>query len=226
MIDHEARTKVISAIEDYLSDKIMAFDFDDELQDIETEDKTAEFAINTLWYCYDDVIDHKVNLSKEEWDFFQRLLLILKSDSEITCTKTYRWSWDHGLACVAVLAFVIFASLIGWNINLALLSIPFGIVSMLISLYRKKREKKAVPYEAAYPMNSYTQIRSLLRSVPGFKKQSYRTEIGSRTIRSNSNTIFNSVSLFFVWAVFSPFCLFFQSLPSIDSETIELATSK
>ena len=115
MIDRTARNQVTSAFEAFLDDRITAFEFDDRLQEIESEDRTVNEIIRAAWFHYDDCKDHKVCLSKAEWDYFQRLLLILGSDAEFTSSPARRWSWDHGVAWLALVAFVGIASVAGWG---------------------------------------------------------------------------------------------------------------
>jgi hypothetical protein len=98
MIDRAARDKVIATFEAYLDDRITAFEFDDRLQDIDSEDRTVNEVVHAAWFHYDDCKDHKVHLSKPEWDYFQRLLLILRSDAELSSSEKRRWSWDHAIA--------------------------------------------------------------------------------------------------------------------------------
>jgi hypothetical protein len=61
-----------------------------------TKDETVKHVADLLWYHYDDLEDHKVVASKAEWDFFQRLLLILKSDADLveisTIAAITRWA--------------------------------------------------------------------------------------------------------------------------------------
>ena len=77
MIDRLSRNKIIDAIKKYMGEEISAFEFDDLLWEINTEDKTAQEIISLLWYYYDDCKDHKVVANKETWDLFNRLLLLL-----------------------------------------------------------------------------------------------------------------------------------------------------
>ena len=98
MIDRSARDQVISAFEAYLDDQITAFEFDERLQEIESGDRTVNEVIRAAWFHYDDCTDHKVHLSKPEWDYFQRLLLILASDAELSWSHSSRWSGDHLVA--------------------------------------------------------------------------------------------------------------------------------
>jgi len=172
MIDRAARDVAIAAFEEYLDDGITAFEFDDRVQSIATEDGTVNEVVHAAWFHYDDCKDHKITLSKEEWDYFQRLLLLLKSNAKFSSSPTKHWSWDHALAWLAVIAFVITAFFVGWGYQLFAVAVPFGIISLLINLYRVKSNSVPHPRDIAFtPFASFGQIRRFRRRVPGFKKR-------------------------------------------------------
>ncbi len=90
--DRDALAEVINR---YLTDDLSAFKFDEALADISarTKDQTVQHVAGLLWYHYDDLEDHKGVASKVEWDFFQRLLLLLKSDADLVEeTGKRRWT--------------------------------------------------------------------------------------------------------------------------------------
>ncbi|MHB0961093.1 MAG: hypothetical protein ACYC0X_21805 [Pirellulaceae bacterium] len=62
-----------------MDEALTAFAFDDEITEIgtATADGTVHFVVDSLWYHYDDCRDHLAGLSKQEWDYFQRLVLLL-----------------------------------------------------------------------------------------------------------------------------------------------------
>ena len=115
MIDRTAREKVIEAIDRFLNDQTDNFEFDEQIWNIDSEDDTVAYAVQVLWFHYDDCTIHKAVLNKTEWDFIQRIKLLLMSDAEVSETSESRWSWDHALACVAFAAFVILALVVGWG---------------------------------------------------------------------------------------------------------------
>lgn len=222
MIDRNARDAAIATFEDYLEDRITAFEFDDRLQSITTKDQTVREIVAAAWFHYDDCKDHKVILNKVQWDYFQRLLLLLKSNAEIASSSRKRWSWDHGIAWLALIAFVYAAFLVGWNLGLFILASPFGILSMLISHYRQQITRKASMAEFALaPFTSYSQIRWLRRQVPDFSKMPYRTKIGERRIRSTVEESFGHSLVYILWLLLSPVILFAQGLPDPGFMTIE-----
>ncbi len=223
MIDRAARDRVISEFEAYLDEQITAFEFDDRLQEIDSEDRTVNEVIRAAWFHYDDCKNHKVCLSKPEWDYFQRLLLILASDAELSSSHSRRWSWDHLIAWLALAAFVGIAVVLGWGWHLTLWAVPFGIVSILISIYRRRREPEFEPREVACtPFESLSQISWLRRQFPRFQKRKYRAEIGGRKIRSKGEESFYRAFSYCYWLVFSPLVLLFQGFPSITDQIPKL----
>jgi len=223
MIDRAARDEVIAAFEAYLDDQITAFEFDGRLQDIECEDRTVNEVIHAAWFHYDDCTDHKVHLSKPEWDYFQRLLLILRSDAELSSSEEKRWSWDHALAWFALVGFIGIAMIAGWGWHLLLWAIPFGIISVLISVYRRRQEPDPRPDEiACVPFDSFAQIRQFRQVIPEFVKRRYRREIGQRTIRGEAEESFNWAFSHCYWILCGPIVLLFQGFPSSVDHTWKL----
>jgi hypothetical protein len=94
MFSRYDRDALVEVINRYLADEITAFKLDEALSEIgaRTKDETVQQVVALFWYHFDDVDDHKVVASKEEWDYFQRLLLILKSDAEIV-QETGKRKW-------------------------------------------------------------------------------------------------------------------------------------
>ena len=94
MFSRYDRDRLVEVIIRYLNEELTAFKLDEALSEIgvRTKDETVKQVVNLFWYHYDDVEDHKVVASKEEWDYFQRLLLILKSDAKIV-QETGKRKW-------------------------------------------------------------------------------------------------------------------------------------
>ena len=223
MIDRNARDEAIAAFEEYLDDEISAFEFDGRLQSIETCDRTVNEVVNAAWFHYDDCKDHPVILTKDGWDHFQRLLLLLSSNVELVVSRTRRWSWDHALAWVTVIFFIAAAIGVGWRLDLFLLAVPFGFVSILIDQYRTKNETNVTVHDiACTPFESFSQIRWLRERVPEFRKQVYRSEVGDRTIRGSSEANWNRTAAISLWLLLSPLVLLAQAFPTSDSECVTL----
>jgi hypothetical protein len=94
MTDRTARDEVMTAFVEFLDDRITAFDFDERLGSIQSRDRTVNEVIGAAWSHYDDCTDHNVILTKAEWDYFQRLMLILRSDAEASLSQRDRGTDD------------------------------------------------------------------------------------------------------------------------------------
>jgi hypothetical protein len=212
--DRDALAEVINR---YLTDGLTSFKFDDALSEISTrtKDETVKHVANLFWYHYADIDDHKVVASKEEWDFFQRLLLILKSDADIVEETGRRiWTARQAVALVCLVVFVVVAAKTGWGSHLFLATVPLGCVSVLLKLWHSSLEEAQLRQQAPLaPFGSLAEVRSVRRKVQGFVKSRYPTQLGSRKIRGPVSDAFNWLHFVVVWLLFSPVALLIQALP-------------
>ncbi len=211
------RDALVEVINRYLSDDLTAFKLDDALSDISarTKDQTVKQVADLFWYHYDDIEDHKVVASKEEWDFFQRLLLILKSDANIVEeTGKRKWTARQAVAAVCLAVFVVVFAKTGWGSHLFLATVPLGGVSVLLKLWQSSLEEAQLRKQAPLvPFGSLSEMRSVRRKVRGFVKSRYPTRLGSRQIRGPVSEAFNWLHFVVVWLLFSPVALLVQALP-------------
>src|ERR1019366_977854 len=130
MTDRVARDRMSEAVRSYMRDQITAFELDEQLSEIrgETHDETVLAIARELWIYYDDLTDHGIVASKQGWDYFTRLLLLLASDAEISVARV----WQKQLVtqfvaafCLACLAIITFRN--GVGPGLFLWACPFGI---------------------------------------------------------------------------------------------------
>ena len=128
IVDRQKRDVLIGAINRYLDGKTTAFEFDDEIFGIESDDPAIHI-VRQLWYFYDDCKDHTVQLAEGHWDLIQRLVLILRSDAQIEISTRRRWDL-RSLLAGALLLFVYAATWFGFGKQLLALAIPFGVVSI------------------------------------------------------------------------------------------------
>jgi hypothetical protein len=174
-----------------------------------------------LWYHYDDCQDHKVVASKEEWDYFQRLLLILKSDAELQHHSRRVWSSSQVGAGLALAGFVWCATSWGWGENLLILAIPFGAFSILISQTRRRLHRD--DHHSHYPFESIGQLAAVRRQVgAAFSKRRWPTHLESRAIRSRTSAFGVALQFYSAWLVLGPLALLWQLLPArrVDSSVV------
>ncbi|MDZ4403555.1 hypothetical protein [Prosthecobacter sp.] len=219
MIDRVERDRMIVVIEGYLDDRITAFEFDKQLCPASNNDQMAAEIARLAWFHYDDCKDHHVVMTKEQWNLFQRFILLLKSDlealPELPISTVKRWGWDHGLALVVCLLFVALACWVGWGPLLFLLALPFGVVSLMIDRYRTGLEPVSNQRDPAFfPLNNFVQLSQLRRRTMDFEKRQYRQEISTRRIRDEAEQQLNCFMGYVFRLLFGPLMLLGQAFPS------------
>jgi hypothetical protein len=216
VVDRDARDKLVGIIQDYLEERITAFTFDEHINELtfRTEDETVKHAVRMLWFHYDDCKDHKVVLCKEEWDYFQRLLLLLRSDASVHFERLRIWSWHQAVAALLLSCFLAVAMVLGWGMHLFLVNLPLGVGSIVLS--RSKRTMFSDEWEERArltPFTSLAQVSNLRRGVFGFKKRPYPATLAKRAIRSPGMSMALDLQFLAVWSLFSPVALCMQVFP-------------
>ena len=223
MVNREDRNHLIEVIEDYIAEKIKAFEFSDKIEEIKlnTKDNTIGYIANDLWYIYDDCIDHTIVGSKETWDFLQRMILFLQSDYEIKRINNYQWTIRQS---IAVLLFGLSAIVIlknGYYYYLFYLAIPFGVISIYLSSWKHININKFWhEYIKIMPFTKVNQIYTVRRATLNFKKQRYPKYLITRKIRSRFVEFILYLLSKLAWLIFSPLILLYQSLPEKIENTI------
>ncbi len=218
-IDRQARDRLVNAIRRYMDELLPAFAFDEEINHIRmsTADDTVQFVVGSLWFYYDDCKDHLAGLAKVEWDYFHRLILLLESDAEIERVRQRRWSLRQVVAGISLIGFglCVFRFGIGWHLfGFALL---FGPVSILLSHWRSRSERRHAQERLRLaPFSTFSELRAIRRAVTGFSKKKYPASAKPRRVHSRLMTMAVWFQTAVLWSFMSPLILLFQSLPEKD----------
>ena len=218
IVDRTARDIVAAEVRRFLNGETTAFAFDDAIYDVDSDDPTVRDIVYRLWHHYDDCNDHTVTLSKPEWNYFQRLLLILESDRHIESKTTRRWHWSQLLAFVALLAFAALAFQLGLGQHLLVVSIPFGFISMLIAYFRQRTQQPDASF-ALTPFATFAELWDTYRDVEAFQKQRFRHELADAQIRSDTMNRIMMIPTWIAWLMLAPLVLLAQSLPERNRNT-------
>ena len=220
-----SRESLAKLIRTFISSEITAFDFDDGLDPYrDSDDPVVRHVVGAAWYHYDDCDDHLVCFSKEQWDYFQRLLLALESDSRIESDSERRWSFKQLFAAISLLCFTLTAIQSGWGDHLFLLSVPFGIISIALSFWRFNDDLKDDPYsQLISPFATFTDLATAYRSSE-FRKTRFPKQISERKIRSPFMAAFWTMHFYTMWLILSPFPLLFQTFPVTITKSKVVAT--
>ena len=214
------RAGLAAIIQSFLDGELIAFEFDEQLDEYHsTGDPVMEYVAYSLWCHYDDCDNHPVCLTKAEWDYFQRLLLLLEADCTMEVTSRKVWSVRQLVAAVALSIFLYFAVHAGWGLQLLILAMPFGLVSKPLAFVSRKKQVPADPYEPIiHPFATLSDLETAYHSV-GFQKTRYPKHVSQATIRSPLMDAAFHLQFYVHWLTMSPIVLLFQALPRFEGDT-------
>jgi len=215
-----SRASLAALLQSFLASEITAFQFDEQLDAFrDSDDPVIRHVVDAVWYHYDDCDDHWVCFSKEQWDYFQRLLLVLASNGRIETESKRQWSLKQLIAAMSLCMFGLFALQLGWGYQLLSLSVPFGFISIALSFWQPKVKPNPDPFASAiFPFATFVDLATAYHS-SGFRKTRYPKHISKRTIRSPFMETFWRLHSYTMWLFLSPFPLLFQSIPAMHTET-------
>lgn len=221
-----SRDALATLMRSFLASEITAFKFDQQLEAFyDSADPVINHVVEALWYHYDDCCDHLVCLNKPEWDYFQRLLLVLAADSQVEAVAQREWSFRQLVAAAALASFAILVLKLGSEVHWMLLAIPFGLVSMALSFWRPTAQPTHDPFAPIiFPFATFSDLAEAHRQ-SGFRKTRYPKEIADRRIRSPWRDAIVQLQAYVMWLIFAPIPLAMQTLPFTSTE-IRIRTIK
>lgn len=199
MVDRTARAAYLAALEDYMDGRITAFAFDERLQTIVVEggDHTMEHVREALWYCYDDVQDHRVVADRELWQWFNRIRLLLHTDIVIErdpppagiALGRRHFSWRNLVALALLLLHIALVVRFGKEAY-PVVCLPFGLflgILLLVSHAQRRFRPESESDKARrhlLPFRSFAELMRARRTVPDFRPRPYPASLDTRRIRS------------------------------------------
>lgn len=227
MVDRKARDELVTAVEAYVDEQSTAFQFDEQISDVvkRTDDVTVQKVAFALWFHYDDCTDHKVSMSKPEWDFYQRLLLLLHSDMEWHERTRRVWTWRQTAAGMAFVGFLAVAFWTGFGPHLFVVSIPFGLLSMVLSYGSVASTQPPEDDKQRFvPFRSFAELRAARYAQASFRKRGFPPQIANRRVRSPLINWIYTIQSWATWLLFAPVALLFQTIPELEGEAWVEAT--
>ncbi|MFW6058892.1 MAG: hypothetical protein ACODAQ_01845 [Phycisphaeraceae bacterium] len=217
MIDQAARKRLIATIDAFRDGTIQSELFDAEIMEIETNDETVDFVVGQLWHFYDDFIDHPIMVEKLEWDYIERLRLLLASNSEIQFTKYRQWSLRQPCAWAALGAVGAAAFWTGIGMHLALALLPMGLLVFLLNSWheRELRRRSNAKDLLLTPFASTAELLRVHRNTRTFHKHRYPGSSKREPLRSGFTTW---VITFNGYIMLSPLFLIAYALPETWSK--------
>ncbi|WP_417388311.1 hypothetical protein [Gimesia sp.] len=170
MIDRERRNQLAALIRRYLDGKATAADFEKcQLENYISADQAVSHVSLEIGFYSENAAS---TLSKEDWDYIQRLLLLLDSNSTVSWkTAPYRL-WTQPVAEALLFTCLVIALTTGFTLNLFLYFIPIGLISLLLLYFQSPRSKVRPFEEVVTPFQSIADLGIAYDSA-NFVKQRY-----------------------------------------------------
>ncbi len=216
MVDRDARNQLLAAIDSYLLGQINSFRFEEQVEAVETNDKTVNDIAFETWFFYDDFIDHPVKLTREQWGYFQRLRLILVSHAEIKKHRYWVWSSRHTFALTSLIVFGVLAWVFGFGRELFVANIVIGAITCIIMSRCDSKGSRQFVDAYLTPFQSLGTMRDVRESVADFNKLRYPADMNLEPLRPQ----WRITSMWLPWLVLTPIILPFVLLKIRSSRRI------
>ncbi len=211
MVDRDQRDRLAALIRRYLAGEVRSYGFRDQLAEFkDSSDSAVGFVAKQEWCFYGDTEDIPAYLSKAEWDFTQRLLLLLESNFVVRKTVSVQWSVSQWLTLLTLLSFLWIGYQQGWSDYFFVLMIPFGLVPAAIIWVG--RESLPGPFDRIlFPFANITELKSACQSL-GFRKVRYPERMKQQVIvlQAGKST---RIPIYLFRLILLPCNMFFQMLP-------------
>lgn len=219
MVNREERDQLATLIRQYIDDQFAGpaeiRGFDEQLLSyLDSDDATVRYVAETLLDYYEDDVPE---LTKQLWDYIQRLLLLLDSRSTVSVTYFSRLSWTQPVAALLFFACLFIALETGIGGHLFVCFIPIGMASIWLAFCRLP-EQEVAPFEAAVtPFHSIADLRIAYESANFVKKRCpFPSQRGKGD--DTDSTELDSVLFYSCWASMPLIPLLIQCFPAYDCE--------
>ncbi|MEM8671492.1 MAG: hypothetical protein AAGG48_28490 [Planctomycetota bacterium] len=166
-----------------------------------SDDPTVRFVAWQVFFLRDDNTAGGFPASKRQWDYFQRLILLLESNSTLKQWEQRRWSLTQPVAVVALVTFLIGVMCFGY---VSLLAYPIlGFIAILLTQFRNPSELHVPFSEIVYPFDSLQDLAIAYDSTPQFRKTKFPHQSPERVEP-------NLYLRYWPWMLFAPFVLLIQ----------------
>jgi hypothetical protein len=171
VIDRPARDRLVVAIESFLNEENDSAAFDYAIWRIasRTGDAGIEYVVEELTDFYDER-PGKARLTRDAWNYVQRLRLFLQSDCQITFVPD-PVSFDQPAAAALLILVVVTALWFGRSPVLHLVCL---VAALELWMQDRRRRQALGPYtEIVEPFVSIEQLAGVYRRTPTFQKRRY-----------------------------------------------------
>lgn len=215
-VDRIARNELIDLVNRYLEGDLSTFEFDEKIFELsdQTQDKTISEIVELLSCFYDDCYDRKVDLDKNQWNYIQRLLLILHSEAHLVVIETTRKSPTQFVASASLGILLLGCWWLEFGPMMPLLTVGFGFVAIAINMWKNWTPEQLPPHRLVLaPFSSYGEIWEVRESVSTFEKRKWPEHMATSQLFRDASTRLSLFGMYLQWLVASPLVLLEMCFP-------------
>ena len=233
MVDRQARDEMVEWLELLISDGIDAKLDNTDYEKLDAwltdnkkhnDDQTVRTVASWILERLNDNDIGPFWESKEEWDWLQRIKLLMRSDGELEWTKKKQWTWRQPVAFVGVITFIIALIFLGFTTSLFWVLVPlefllFGLIKFT------KRDKQTQWNENLAPFSSVSEMLFIYRRTQNFAKAKYTYYCEPQDENVNGKNIFKILIKIFLYIVLAYIFTSIFTLVALLSPVLLLALS-
>ncbi|WP_417389351.1 hypothetical protein [Gimesia sp.] len=215
MIDRERRNQLAALIRRYLDGRAPSTDFGAlPFEYYKSDDPALIFVADELPIQPENDANA---LTKQEWDYIQRLLLLLESNSTVSYLYPRYRSWTQSGAAVLLFVCLFIVLLTGFSWHLFLYFIPVGLATILL-LFLGEPVPEVRPFDhIVTPFHSITDLGIAYDSA-NFVKQRYHFLPRHSRENSSFEVYLSVLPIFLLWICVPPILLFLLCCLGPDPE--------
>lgn len=183
MVIMEERNRFIQLTNDYLDGKVAESDFFEKIDDF--EEKSHDFTVSRV---AGDIIgldigteNSDATTTKEDWDYFQRLLLILSSGSEFEDNDKSVEPYNLGTFLIAITSIVLyFICIFQLHFSWILCNIVISLIIILLVKLADFESSTTIKRPDCYPFDNLSEIRKAVQLSGSFRKRKFKGDADNR----------------------------------------------
>ena len=188
IIDRKARDELSDLLVKFMTGRIKSFAFSNATFDITSKDKTVDRVVGQLWYFYDDLIDHTIGVSPDQWDCLKYWLAFLQTDDHLAIIRMPYGHRHRRIVAGVYLAILAVTAVISWFTTAWIsLYVAWPLLGLSWAFFPQVDPEQIRTIESMYPYAPFlspADWQAQEHLLDRFSLPEYRSEVHGKPYRS------------------------------------------
>ena len=213
MVNIEERNRFIQLANDYLDGKMDESEFFGKMGDFEeSHDFTISRIAGDSFGLDIGPENSDATPTKEDWDYFQRLLLVLSSGSEFEDYYESANPYNSGTFLISITSIILyFICVFEYHFSWILCNIAISLILLPLAKLANFETDMAIKRTDCYPFNNLGEIRKAVRLSGNFRKRKFRGDADDRKENNKTLSILGTAFGYAILILLAPIFMFFNS---------------